>query len=194
MELANEILSDITVHMKYAKYLPKKKRRETWRVLVSRNKRMHLITYPEIKDEIHAAYIPVMDKKVLPSMRSMQFGGKPIEINPSRIYNCAFAPIDDWRVFSEIMFLLLGGTGVGYSVQQHHVEKLPEIRRPNPKRSRRYLIGDSIEGWADSVKALMRSYFFGGSTIRFDFSDIRPKGARLITSGGKAPGPQPLKE
>ena len=194
MELANEILSDITVHMKYAKYLPKKKRRETWRELVSRNKRMHLKTYPEIKDEIHAAYKPVMDKKVLPSMRSMQFGGKPIEINPSRIYNCAFAPIDDWRVFSEIMFLLLGGTGVGYSVQQHHVEKLPEIRRPNPKRSRRYLIGDSIEGWADSVKALMRSYFFGGSTIRFDFSDIRPKGARLITSGGKAPGPQPLKE
>jgi ribonucleoside-triphosphate reductase len=194
MKLANEILSNITVHMKYAKYLPKKKRRETWRELVSRNKRMHLKTYPEIKDEIHAAYKLVLDKKVLPSMRSMQFGGKPIEINPSRIYNCAFAPIDDWRVFSEIMFLLLGGTGVGYSVQQHHVEQLPEIRRPNPKRSRRFLIGDSIEGWADAVKSLVRSYFLGGSTIRFDFSDIRPKGARLITSGGKAPGPQPLKE
>ena len=194
MELANEILSDITVHMKYAKYLSKKKRRETWRELVSRNKRMHLKTYPELKDEIHATYKFVMDKKVLPSMRSMQFGGKPIEINPSRVYNCAFLPIDDWRTFSEIMFLLLGGTGVGYSVQQHHVEKLPEIRRPNSKRSRRFLISDSIEGWADSVKALVRSYFYGGSTIRFDFSDIRPKGARLITSGGKAPGPQPLKE
>jgi len=124
----------------------------------------------------------------------MQFGGKPIEINPSRIYNCAFAPIDDWRVFSEIMFLLLGGTGVGYSVQQHHVEKLPEIRKPNPNRTRRFLIGDSIEGWADAVKALMRNYFYGGSKVRFDFSDIRPKGARLITSGGKAPGPQPLRE
>ena len=194
MELASEILSDITVHMKYAKYLKKKKRRETWRELVSRNKRMHLKAYPELRDEIHAAYKFVMDKKVLPSMRSMQFGGKPIEINPSRVYNCAFLPIDDWRSFSEAMFLLLGGTGVGYSVQQHHVDKLPEIRRPNPKRSRRFLIGDSIEGWADAVKALMRSYFFGGSTIRFDFSDIRPKGARLITSGGKAPGPQPLKE
>jgi len=194
MELANEILSDITVHMKYAKYLPKKKRRETWRELVSRNKRMHLKTYPDMKDEIHAAYKLVMAKKVLPSMRSMQFGGKPIEINPSRIYNCAFAPVDDWRAFNEIMFLLLGGTGVGYSVQKHHVEKLPEIRRPNPNRSRRFLVGDSIEGWADAVKALIRTYFFGGSTIRFDFSDIRPKGARLITSGGKAPGPQPLKE
>ena len=194
MELANEILSNITVHMKYAKYLPKKKRRETWRELVSRNKRMHLKTYPDMKDEIHAAYKFVMAKKVLPSMRSMQFGGKPIEINPSRIYNCAFAPVDDWRVFSEIMFLLLGGTGVGYSVQRHHIEKLPEIRKPNPNRSRRFLVGDSIEGWADAVKVLVRSYFYGGSTIRFDFSDVRPKGARLVTSGGKAPGPQPLKE
>jgi len=194
MDLEREMLSDITVYMKYAKYLPKKERRETWRELVSRNKNMHIKTYPELKDEINAAYKMVTAKKVLPSMRSMQFGGKPIEINPSRIYNCAFAPIEDWRVFSEIMFLLLGGTGVGYSVQQHHVEKLPEIRKPNPNRTRRFLIGDSIEGWADAVKALMRNYFYGGSKVRFDFSDIRPKGARLITSGGKAPGPQPLRE
>jgi len=126
-------------------------------------------------------------------MRSMQFAGKPIEISPNRIYNCAYAPVDDWRVFSEIMFLLLGGTGVGYSVQKHHVEELPEIRKPN-ERSRRWLVADSIEGWADAVKVLVKSYFFGGSKIEFDFSDIRPKGARLITSGGKAPGPQPLKE
>ena len=194
MDLEKEILSNITVHMKYAKYIGKKERRETWKELVNRNKNMHVKTYPELKDEINAAYKMVSAKKVLPSMRSMQFGGKPIEINPSRIYNCAFAPIDDWRVFSEIMFLLLGGTGVGYSVQQHHVEKLPEIRKPNPNRTRRFLIGDSIEGWADAVKALVRNYFYGGSKVRFDFSDIRPKGARLITSGGKAPGPQPLRE
>jgi len=194
MELEKEILSDITVYMKYAKYISKKDRRETWKELVNRNKNMHIKTYPDLKDEINVAYKMVLAKKVLPSMRSMQFGGKPIEINPSRIYNCAFAPIDDWRVFSEIMFLLLGGTGVGYSVQQHHVDKLPEIRKPNPNRTRRFLIGDSIEGWSDAVKALMRNYFYGGSKVRFDFSDIRPKGARLITSGGKAPGPQPLRE
>ena len=136
----------------------------------------------------------VYKKQVLPSMRSMQFAGKPIEISPNRIYNCAFAPIDDWRVFSEIMFLLLGGTGVGYSVQKHHVDVLPEIRKPNKERGRRWLVADSIEGWADAVKVLVKSYFFGGSKIEFDFSDIRPKGARLVTSGGKAPGPQPLKE
>jgi ribonucleoside-diphosphate reductase alpha chain len=108
--------------------------------------------------------------------------------------NCAYAPVDDWRVFSEIMFLLLGGTGVGYSVQKHHVDELPEIMKPNKERGRRWLVADSIEGWADAVKVLVKSYFFGGSHIEFDYSDIRPKGARLITSGGKAPGPQPLKE
>jgi len=136
----------------------------------------------------------VYDKKVLPSMRSMQFAGKPIEISPNRVYNCAYVPIDDWRAFSEAMFLLLGGTGVGYSVQKHHVDELPEIRKPNYKRTRRFLIADSIEGWADAVKALMKNYFTGGSHLKFDYSDIRPKGARLVTSGGKAPGPQPLKE
>ena len=194
METASKILSDITVYMKYARYLPKKNRRETWRELVTRNKKMHLKNYPELKDEIEANYKFVYDRKVLPSMRSMQFAGKPVEVAPNRIYNCAFLPIDDWRSFSETMFLLLGGTGVGYSVQKHHVESLPEIRKPNKKRTRRYLIGDSIEGWSDSIKVLMRSYFEGMSDVRFDFSDIRPKGSRLITSGGKAPGPQPLRE
>ena len=193
-DISTQILSDITVYMKYARYLPEQKRRETWDELVTRNMEMHLKKFPELKKEIKANYKFVYDKKVLPSMRSMQFAGKPIEISPNRIFNCAYAPVDDWRVFGEIMFLLLGGTGVGYSVQQHHVDELPEIRKPNANRTRRYLVNDSIEGWADAVKYLIRSYFFGGSKLRFDYSDIRPKGARLVTSGGKAPGPQPLKE
>jgi ribonucleoside-diphosphate reductase alpha chain len=194
MELSNKILSDITVYMKYAKYVPGLNRRETWEELVSRNMDMHIKKYPHIEEEIINNYQFVFDKMVLPSMRSMQFAGKPIEISPNRVFNCAYAPVDDWRVFSEIMFLLLGGTGVGYSVQKHHVELLPEVRKPNKERSRRWLVADSIEGWADAVKVLVKSYFFGGSHITFDFSDIRPKGARLVTSGGKAPGPQPLKE
>lgn len=193
--LANSILSDITVHMKYAKYLPEEERRESWEELVERNRKMHIKKYRGygIAKEINKAYELVKARKILPSMRSLQFGGKPIELTPSRIYNCAYLPIDDWRSFSEVMFLLLGGTGVGYSVQKHHVESLPEIRKPN-SRSRRYLIGDSIEGWADAVKALVKNYFFGGDNLVFDYGDIRPKGARLITSGGKAPGPGPLKE
>jgi len=194
MDISQRILSDITVYMKYAKFQPELKRRETWEELVTRNMNMHIKTYPKLEEEIRENYKFVYDKKVLPSMRSMQFAGKPIEISPNRIYNCAFAPIDDWRIFSEIMFLLLGGTGVGYSVQQHHVEALPEIRKPNADKTRRFLIGDSIEGWADSISVLVKSYFFGGSKPVFDFRDIRAKGARLITSGGKAPGPQPLKE
>ena len=192
MDISNRILSEITVYMKYARFLPEKNRRETWDELVTRNKEMHQRKYPQLKYEIENVYKFVYDKKVLPSMRSLQFGGKPIEISPNRIYNCAYLPIDDWRSFGEVMFLLLGGTGVGYSVQKHHVEKLPVVYAPKSKE-RRFLISDSIEGWADSIKALIKSYFIGGSSIRFDYSDIRQKGARLITSGGKAPGPEPLR-
>ena len=193
MNLASKILSDITTHMKYARYLPEEYRRETFEEITERNVQMHVKRYPHLEDQIRAAYQAVFDRKVLPSMRSMQFGGKPIEIAPNRIFNCAYMPIDDLRSFSEAMFLLLGGTGVGFSVQKHHVEKLPEIRRPSG-REKRFLVGDSIEGWADAVRVLIQSYFRGTSRIRFDFSDIRPKGARLVTSGGKAPGPQPLIE
>ena len=194
MELASEILSNITVHMKYARYLNDKYRRETFTELVDRNKAMHIKRYPDLKEEIEEAYVFVYEKKVLPSMRSMQFGGKPIEVAPNRIFNCAYMPIDDIRAFGEAMFLLLGGTGVGYSVQTHHVEQLPEINKPSGKRTYRFLVSDSIEGWADAVKALVTSYFRGTSKLRFDFSDIRPKGSVLVTSGGKAPGPQPLRE
>jgi len=194
MNKSTQILSDITVFMKYAKYIPELQRRETWTELVDRNKTMHIKKFPQLAEEIEEAYKYVYDKKILPSMRSMQFAGKPIEINPARIYNCAYLPIDDWRAFGEVMFLLLGGTGVGFSVQKHHVEKLAEIRLPNTNRKKRFLVNDSIEGWADAIKMLVKSYYTGGPVVNFDFSDIRPKGARLVTSGGKAPGPQPLKE
>ena len=196
MELSNKILSDITVYMKYAKYIPENNRRETWEELVTRNKNMHIKKYPELTDQIEKAYEFVYNKKVLPSMRSLQFGGKPIEISPNRVYNCAYLPIDHPESFNEIMFLLLGGTGVGYSVQHHHVSKLPPINKPYEKRTRRFLIGDSIEGWADAIKVLIKSYMVErkSSKIQFDYSDIRAKGALLVTSGGKAPGPQPLKE
>ena len=192
---ANKILSDIIVHMKYAKYIPELQRRENWEEICTRNMNMHIKKYPILKESITNTYKNfVFTKKVLPSMRSAQFAGKPIEVNQSRIYNCCFCPIDDLKAFNEIMFLLLGGTGVGYSVQNHHIEKLPEIIKPNSKKTKRYLIPDSIEGWADAIKILMKSYTTSNITIRFDYSDIRAKGERLITAGGKAPGPQPLKD
>jgi ribonucleoside-diphosphate reductase alpha chain len=192
MNIEQDILSELTVYMKYSKYVPDLKRRETWTELVDRNKEMHQEKFPQLKDEIENAYKLVYDKKVLPSMRSLQFAGRPIELNNSRIFNCSFLPIDDMRAFSEIMFLLLSGCGVGYSVQTHHVDKLPEITLPI--KTKRYLVGDSIEGWADAVRMLCKAYFTGGALPVFDFRDIRPKGAQLITVGGKAPGPEPLKE
>jgi len=154
---------------------------------------MHIKKYPFLAEEIKKVYAEfVIPKRILPSMRSLQFGGKPIEQSPNRIYNCCYLPVDDYRAFGEIMFLLLGGSGVGYSVQTSHIEKLPPIRKPTKRR--RFLIGDSIEGWADSIKAVFSAYMKGKSMPVFDFSDIREKGAALITSGGKAPGAQPLKD
>ena len=192
----SNILSDITVHMKYAKYIPELNRRETWEELVNRNVAMHKKKYPNLTDQIDEAYKFVYNKKVLPSMRSLQFAGKPIEISPNRLYNCSYLPVDSVDAFNEIMFLLLSGCGVGYSVQKHHIKKLPAITKPFDKRSRRFVIGDSIEGWSDAVKVLVKSYLGDkrSSKIIFDYTDIRPKGARLVTSGGKAPGPQPLRE
>ena len=195
MELDKKILSDITIHTKYSKFLPKEERRESWEELVSRNMEMHIKKYPKLEKNIEKIYKEyVFTKKVLPSMRSLQFGGRAIELNNARIYNCAFLPIDDIRSFSETMFLLLGGTGVGYSVQNHHIDKLPEIIKPKYTRKKRYVVQDSIIGWADAIKVLFKSYTSGiTSHIEFDLSDIRPKGSLLVTAGGKAPGPEPLR-
>lgn len=192
MNTDHEILSDVVTWMKYAKFVPELNRRETWRELVDRNKAMHLKKFPNASHIIEEAYKLVYDKKILPSMRSLQFGGRPIEVNNTRMFNCSFLPLDSYHAFSETMFLLLSGTGVGYSVQRHHINALPSIKRA--ERNRRYLIGDSIEGWSDAIKVLMKSYF-GLSTWKpnFDYRSIRAKGERLITSGGVAPGPEPLK-
>lgn len=193
MDLSQKILSDIGVFMKYARYQPDLKRRETWKEICDRYIGMMTRKYPKLKEDILLRSNYLTDKNVLMSMRAAQFAGKPIELSPNRIYNCAFLHISDYRTFSEAMFLLLGGSGVGYSVQQKHVSELPEIQKPS--KSRRYLVGDSIEGWADSIDALIKSYY-GVNKARpeFDFRDIRPKGAQLITSGGKAPGHAPLEK
>ncbi len=172
MELASEILSDITVYNKYARFLKEESRRETWVELVDRNKKMHLKKFPELKEAIESAYVYVYDKKVLPSMRSLQFGGRAIETSNTRIFNCSYLAMDAVEAFSEVMFLLLSGTGVGYSVQQRHISKLPPVHKPL-KQSRKYLVGDSIEGWADAIKVLVKSYLKPNSlTVRFDLSGI----------------------
>ena len=193
MDLGLEALSKITIFSKYAKYLPELKRRETWEEIVDRYENMMIKKYPNLEQEIKDSGTFIRKKKVLPSMRALQFAGVAAEVNNSRIYNCCFLPIDSVHSFSETMFLLLGGTGVGYSVQKHHVDQLPTIIKSEKFKHRNWLIEDSIMGWADAVKVLMKFYFEGGLKPKFDFRAIRHKGARLVTAGGKAPGPEPLK-
>lgn len=191
MDLGLEALSKVTIFSKYSKYLPEVGRRETWDEIVDRYEVMMWKKYPMLKKEISENIQYVRDRKVLPSMRALQFAGPALEVNNARGFNCAYLPIDSYHAFSETMFLLLGGSGVGYSVQRHHVDQLPAIEKAT--KTRKYLIQDSIIGWADSIKVLMKAYFGMASMPEFDYRDIRPKGARLVTAGGKAPGPEPLK-
>jgi len=191
VDLGLDALSKLTVFSKYAKYIPELKRRETWDEIVDRYQNMMIKKYPKLEEAIVKSAELIRAKKVLPSMRALQFAGAAAEVNNARIYNCCYLPIDSLHSFSETMFLLLGGTGVGYSVQNHHVAQLPSIKTPGKKRN--YLVEDSIMGWADAVKVLMKAYFEGSFMPNFDFRAVRQKGARLVTAGGKAPGPEPLK-
>ena len=193
MDLGLDALSSITIFSKYAKHISGEQRRENWNEIVDRYQNMLINKYPKMKDAIESTVEFIRDKKVLPSMRAMQFAGPAMEVNNARGYNCAYLPIDSLHSFSETMFLLLGGSGVGYSVQKHHVAKLPPIIKQDTYKQRTYLVEDSIMGWADAIKVLMKFYFEGGFKPKFDFRAIRQKGARLVTAGGKAPGPEPLK-
>ena len=193
MSFTQELLSDIVVYNKYAKYVPELNRRETWNEIVDRYLNMMTERYPELSYEIKKYGEFLHEKKVLMSMRAAQFAGKPILKNNARIYNCCYLPINHYKAFSEIMFLLLSGTGVGFSVQGAHIAKLPKIKKPT--QTMKYLVSDDIEGWANAVNILFKAYFGLNDALPiFDFSDIRAKGERLITSGGKAPGPDPLRE
>jgi len=147
-------------------------------------------------EEIWEAFDAVEQRRVLPSMRSLQFGGPAIEANEARIYNCSFSHADRLAFFRECFYLLLSGVGVGFSVQTHHIAHLPVL----PERAaesdlpvRHITVGDSIEGWSDAVDALFHSHYEGW-LAEFNFSQVRPRGATLHTSGGKAPGHLPLKK
>ena len=198
-------LSDYTIYAKYAKYLPAKQRRENWREQVDRVFDMHeqkfaseIKKFPELLEILNETKQAVYTKKILGSQRALQFGGDPILKRNDKIYNCAVTYIDRPMAFSHIMYMLLCGCGVGFSVQHCHVNKLPSIQK-RTKGEKTYVIPDSIEGWADAVGILVNSYFgnksawpeYAGHKIKFDPSLIRPKGA-MISGGFKAPGPDGL--
>lgn len=186
-------ISDYIHAGKYARYVSRLRRREVYEETVERVEGMHLNQYEALAEEIKWAFDLVRAKRVLPSMRSMQFGGDAILSNNNRIYNCSFSLVDRPEVFSEALFLLLSGCGVGYSVQFDHVEKLPGLGYVDPKKVRHHVVEDTIEGWADALKALIQSYL-DGVNLELSYHLIRDAGAPLRTSGGKAPGHLKLKD
>lgn len=189
---SSAILSSIIHYMKYARYMSEYKRRETFQETITRNKEMHQDKFPFLADKIEDIYNSFVSSKViLPAMRSLQFAGKAIEKNNARMFNCSFSPINHYKCFSEAMFLLLSGVGYGYSVLFKEVNKLPKIQ--TPKETKNFIVDDSIEGWADSINILIKSFFGMEPLPIFDFSNIRKRGMLLVTSGGKAPGYEPLK-
>ena len=215
-------LQDFIAISRYARYSPEKRRRETWTEAVARVRNMHLAHYADrsladaklaaleagdvTADElaaverlggglhaaIRAAFDAVARREVLPSMRSLQFGGDAILTKHARVYNCCFTYVDRLEAFRETLYLLLCGCGVGFSVQTHHVAKLPALAlRDESLAPITFIVPDTIEGWADALHALMENAV-AGRPVQFDYSQIRPEGAPLRTSGGKAPGSAPL--
>jgi len=197
MELGALNLSKFVTWDKYAKYLPHENRKETWDETCDRVRDGFLTKYGHISEEFSAEIVKnceyIRRKEVFGSMRFLQFGGVAVEANNARTFNCSFQPVDAIDAFSENLFLLLSGCGVGYSVEHHHINKLPPLMLSDTTQA--YAIEDTIEGWADSAYVLISSYL-GGTSPRpiFDYSKIRQKNSLLMTTGGLAPGPEPLKK
>lgn len=192
MNDSNKLLSDLVAHRSYARYIPHLTRRESLEETVNRNMVMHLDRFPKLSRDITKAFSYVHELEVLPSMRALQFGGDAIVKNNLRSFNCSYKAIDDVRTFSEALFVLLSGTGFGYSVQKRHVNRLPRVVAPREEGI--FFVHDSIQGWAQALQVLMEAYFYGSIRPVFNFGNVRPQGAPLKTSGARAPGPKPLEE
>ena len=198
-------LQNYTFVSKYARWLEDKNRRETWKEAVDRVRNMMHTQYTDfnISEDIDWAYDIMYKKRVLGSQRALQFGGEPILKRHAKIYNCTSSYCDRLRFFQECFWLLLCGSGTGFSVQKHHVSKLPTLEHDirDNNEGIKYVIEDSIEGWADALGVLLSSYFskpieefkmYKNSYVIFDYSNIRAKGSNLSSGVGKAPGFEPL--
>lgn len=202
MNTNQKLLSEIVTYMKYSRYDEATHKRESWGEICARLSAMHEEqidnrTNGMVKDflmrKLDASIDAIENKQLLPSMRSLQFAGDAIKNDNVRMYNCSFIAISTLNDFWEVCYLLLCGCGVGYSVETHHTRNLPCITRQSEANTITYTIPDSKEGWADAFRQLILSYLFSGIPIEFDYSQIRPAGMPLKTSGGKAPGPKVIK-
>lgn len=175
---------------RYARYLPEHKRRETWEETVARYCDFWKEKYPEIfpYDEIYNAIVKM---EVVPSMRALMTAGKALERDNIAGYNCCYVPIDDVRSFDEIMYILMCGTGVGFSVERQFICKLPTIAEEFHDTETTIRVADSRIGWATSLREYL-SLLYAGKVARVDVSNVRPAGAKLKTFGGRASGPEPL--
>lgn len=204
-EIGKKMLSSSKFYMGYSRWNDAESRYETWEEAVERVIDMHRQKYKdkmtdELSSLISFAEQAYKKQEVLGAQRALQFGGEQLFKHEARMYNCSVSYADRPQFFNEAMYLLLCGSGVGFSVQKHHIAKLPSIARRSQKRVKVFQVPDSIEGWADSFAVLLSSYFtegsvfheYKGSQVHFDFSKIRPKGA-MISGGFKAPGPDGLR-
>jgi len=200
-----QLASDTKFYESYSRFLEQENRYETWRESVDRVCNMHRKKYENIwSEELEnlLQYVQNLyyDKLILGAQRTLQFGGDQILKHNFKLYNCVSGHLDRVKFFSEYMYLLLCGSGVGFSIQKQHISKLPKIHQRS-NRAVQFTIEDSIEGWADAIQVLMESFFedstneskYFGKKVYFDFSKIRPKGS-LISGGFKAPGPEPLRK
>ena len=202
-------LQDYIFLSRYSRYRADLGRRETPAEAFTRVMDMHRAHFADVLDAPIAALknrtlrlliddteLALQRRAILPSMRSLQFGGAAIEANNARMFNCAFTHMDRLDAFRESFFLLLSGTGVGFSVQRQHVAQLPSFplrAAENELPVVHHRVPDKLEGWADALDALFRSYL-DGTKVEFNYSDIRSRGLPLRTSGGRAPGHLPLKK
>jgi len=185
------MIDDFVFKLKYARYNKQEKRRETWNESVQRYIRMLKDKFTDESKELYEIEQAMLNKEILPSMRGLQFGGDAVKEKNMRLYNCTCSYADRPKFFSEALWLLLCGSGVGFSVQRHHVNNLPKIKGTRSKET--FIVQDSIEGWSDAVDKLFNAYFFNQSLPIFDYSEIRKEGAPL-RHGGHAPGHKPLKQ
>jgi ribonucleoside-diphosphate reductase alpha chain len=187
-------LAEFVYYRTYAKWVPDEGRRETWIETIDRyvdfmkeniGQDLTAREYTEIRDSI-------LRQESMPSMRLLQFAGKAASRTNVCAYNCSFIAPQSFQDFAEIMYISMCGTGVGWSVESENIQALPQIKRQTGKMLPSYVIPDSKEGWADAFSLGMKTWF-DGSDIEFDYSKIRPAGARLKTMGGKSSGPEPLR-
>ncbi len=177
-----QILMDLVHYRTYANTLADG-RKETREEVIDRVKNMHLMKFPWMVEEINDAFREVYEGRVVPSMRTMQFAGMPILRSNSRAFNCSYAALTSFKDFSDLFWLMMNGVGTGYSVQSHHVAQLPVVSKGN---SGIVTLPDTKEGWADGL-----FYLLMNPQVKFDLSQIRPKGTPIST-GGTASGPEPL--